>query len=825
MTTFRFSGFAAASTVALTVAAGGTSDGATVPAWGVPTNGGGTEWNGPLNSETLTVSVQEIIPPGDVSAPLAVEWEITVSGSAVGERTADFTAFDPTFTRITYVVHTGDTGLYRNERVAHAAHRSKAFEYGQNPGHVYSNPGTYTGRSIYVYDDLGAWGVLALPDLVVLAPEVVYPPSRTIVISNAPGETWAGAPPHDAANRCTTIAQAFARFNAVSGVGLGVRFCLKAGTTYPEAFLIAPTRFRNHALFDTWGGSAKPLITQIGATGGAQGGFFSSSNDGTYGFSVKNWSFNFGSDVFEEAPVNGYGTTSAQSNIRSLFQGSDAHEPAGVVGYRACFDNLDVEGCGEAVLNVLDSYRRGAFFLNDCKLQRNMDYIAFQGSNHFMLGTEVVEEYGVGLGLMGRYRLGGYQRGGRGHRSFRENVTWVMYIRASFIEGRGGWSGQEVDKGRTWYAPQGIFRLENGGVGQPGKRLYICDSVLMNRFNIANGNGGTHAVIENNLIVYDPAAWIDTNGDRGIVQAVFGGMAIRNNEVLVLNTPVLQEAGLAATRNMSKFDTVSPVTIGQCPRRMFDIADRSTSHGRPLDLLHNTTVQLRPLSRIANGTYEFRNTDFDSLYPLAIGHNVEYAPEMGIGPAMSLLDMPAGVRVLDVWMKMFWERQEYVLPTTIGPGQTTAVIPYPNDWYNNPTTQASYAGTNGNHGVLLVGPPATTFAALPYAINNGVPDYRGAITVNFQAGGFTITNTSSVSWPSGRTIWILLDRGSTGMEPDLLIDVDQAPLKLYRPTTPQPMTPNVRSTLFDFGRSIRPGTTFAISPPGQNAAGMLLPAA
>jgi hypothetical protein len=789
--------------------------------WSLVDTSIGAGWAGPSLDETLEVSVVEIVPDGNVSAPLGVEFEITVTGSTVGDRPGTFPSYDPTFTRIHYVVHTGDTGNYRNERVGHSSHRNKAFEYGQNPGHVYSNAGTYTNRSVYVYDENGKWGTFALPNLTVLSPEAVYSAARTIVVSNDVGETWTGAPPHDVANRCTSLAAAFSRFNVLTGVGIGIRICLKAGTTYTEAHLTAPDRHRNHNLFDTWGGTARAVVTQIGnATPASTGGFFTASNDGTFGFSVKNWSFNFGWDAFNEAPPNGYGSVAADMAERNLFRGSDKFVPSGNVGYRLTFDNLDVEGCAAAVFNSLDGdqFRRSAYFINDCKLQRNMDYFVYQGSNLFITGTEIVEEYGVGLGLMGRYRLAGLQRGGRAHRSLRDNVNWVIYIRAAFIEGRGGWSGQEADKGRTFYAPQGIFRLDNGEVGQTGRRVYICDSVLGQNIGLTNANAGAQVVLENCLVMHDPAQRLQP----GLVSGITGGMAVRNNQFLVLDTPVLTEAGLSATKNVAKFDSTVPIEIGSIEGTMLQVANRTAAYTRALDILHNTVVMLRP-SAALSGSYAFRNTTFDANYSMAVGHNVEYAPELSVGPAMSTVATPAGVRILDVWMKTFWEWKSYTLLTNIVNGATTPVITYPNDWTNSATVQADYAGTNGQHGILIVGSPNTTFGALPYATGNGLPDYVGAFTVNFQSGGFTITNTSGLTWTSGSVLWIILDRGDTSMDPDLLIDVDQTDIALYRPTSPQSLTGGVRSTLFDFTRRLRPSSGFAIAPAGSNAAGALLP--
>jgi hypothetical protein len=98
---------------------------------------------------------------------------------------------------------------------------------------------------------------------------------------------------------------------------------------------------------------------------------------------------------------------------------------------------------------------------------------------------------------------------------------------------------------------------------------------------------------------------------------------------------------------------------------------------------------------------------------------------------------------------------------------------------------------------------------------------------DFQAGGFTLQNTHpSETFPAG-TWQILLDRGSTCMDADLVAAINQDHIRLARPNTPQALTPGVKSTLFDFAFNLRPNAGFAISPTTgpTNAAGALLPAA
>jgi hypothetical protein len=467
--------------------------------------------------------------------------------------------------------------------------------------------------------------------------------------------------------------------------------------------------------------------------------------------------------------------------------------------------------------------------------------------------------------MMGRTRIGGTQRGYKGHRNIRETTAWVGYIRASFVESRGGWSGD--NGGETLYGPQPLLRhYESSNTSvRLGKRYYYCDSVLAGPFNMGrNGadwdgvediQSGTHFVIENCLLIVDPA-----HTDSYMLDWMAGGQAIRNCQFLCLDTPRMNSTDdpeLAGT-NMSKFEIKSnTLGIGTFDR-FVGFAHAERNFGFEAEVLHNTFVLLRddtdaPLGHVdldtvvdyetTFGSAEFDNvTPFDSgpleagdLYTLVDGHNVGYAPNLTstVGPAMTAIDLPAGVRVLDVWMKMIWERQTFTLSSAVSSGNETPVIAYPNDWNNNPTTGADYTGTAGNNGVRIGSTDYGQLSSGDSLISADVPD---ALTINHDLDSdgnpaspagtgthFTITNRSGASW-SGDIV-IILDRGSTAMEPDLLHEVDQTEVKLYRPTTAQALTGGVRSTLFDFQRQLRPNAGFAISPTsGTNAAGAILPA-
>ncbi len=854
----KFLGFATASQVAIAAATALSSTGAvTVDSWGNAAVSEITGWSGPPADETLTVTVAEVYPGGRNFTPLPVEFRISVTGSPVGDSPAnieletDFAAFDPTFSGIHHVTHTGDTGTYRNTRLAHASHGSKAVQYGPNPGHVYSNPGTYTGRSVYVYDEHGNWGTATLPDLVAVDPDVAFQTSDVVVVSNDPNEDWSTAPPHDPANRCTTMDAAMARFYDLrlgSADGDGVRVSAKPGTVYNEIAQSPNVDYMNgRALFDTWDQTGTILIDEGAVVGGSSTGDFFTNNGGTdevWPIAVKGWQFDFGFDVTSGGPKTGDWTQERSRGLYSLrerlfptFTG-DGIDTFDVVGQRPVFDNVDVKGCAHRVLTGIstsDLRRNNAWFLNDCLFYDNNDYLLFQSSNLFFLGSQMLETYGTELGLMGRTRLSGSQRGFRGHRNVRESQNWMIYIRATFMETRGGWSGQ--NGGSTLYAPQPLNRFhESNGGFRDGKRIYICDSVMSGAMGPGSqgNNALTHLVIENSLMVHDPA-----QAEDYMIRAFSGGQTLRNNLWIVLNTPRMGRASDPETagKNLDKFEVnASNVRIGTLAM-MIRGEYGSTTVGRPLEFLHNTMIMLRADADI-EGTFEFIEEDLtdytgapagqgtaSDVYDYIKGHNVFHAPNLSapVGSAVTGTAMPSGVRVLDVWMKMIWELYEGTLAADVVDGATSEEFPYPNDWNNVQTTQSDYTGSNNNHAARIDGVdycqlPNTSVSLAPAEWDSS--GYNDAITVNFTATGFTLTNRSGVTWTAGSTLAIVLDRGSTSMSPDLLHTVDQTELQLYKPATAQAIDAGVKRLMFDFGRALRPQAGYAISPAsGTDVAG------
>lgn len=880
-------------TVTLTATQGGVTVGPnTISAWKQPDN----TWSG-VGPATLTVTVDEVLPSGDQFAPLPVEWRIRVTGTSystpiynaqpVGPPYDPITqaqedqirlgweAHDPSYQRCQFVVHTGETGNYRNTWVGSPAHRDKAFQYGQNCGHVYSEPRTYTGRSIYVYDDEGNWGTLALPDLVVANPDAVFDAVSTIVVS--PTSDWTGAPAHHVTNRCTSMDAASARFQKIKGgVTAGVRICVQSGASFNErARMFRSQDAKGACLVDTYGGSERFSYSErnqdvaVAKVGGKDGYLFEVGGRG-WGWRIKGGTFDFGYDVANGRPTNASGWVTDTPLSRGFLDfdqpaliynaGSGNGDPAAKV----VFDNVDVTGVGWFVVNCKVNTniraRATALFLNDCEFFDNADYTIINVQNLFSLGTVVKTSENTDLGGMGRSRAFGTSRGWRGHPIFlREQMAWTVYVRACYLECRGGWSGI----GYTGYrGGQQLARLRNlsessvsvqpaGWVHGRGSRKFFCDSVLMNYFNIdapgdtiANGGepaGGAHGVVENCLLTFDPQS-----GARQMLSSFQARASVRNCVFLVLDTPP-QDFSNTPNRDATRFET-SNNKAGRFSQ-FITLSDNTFKTGNRFENRHNTFVMLRAEADLDEGTFFVRRENYndtfaDENYEIAEGHNVVYAPNVTPpqGPPTDTINLPAGMRVLNAWAKWIWERAGITLVSPVADGAETPVIPYPVDWYRNATTGADYTGSAGNNAFTRdpEGSNETHYYQPPsdYPNSGGVQadgsnadqitiihDCNAAGVVQGDGTGthFKVLNRSGETWVPD-TYAVVLDRGSTAMAAETLVNVDQSEFKLYRPVTPQPLDAGLGSLLFDFNRDLRPNAGYAISPSGgENAAGALLP--
>lgn len=782
-------------TVTLSATQGGTTRGPnTISAWGIAL--AGSDWEG-VTPASLTVTVNEVRPSEGTFAPYPVEWRIRVTGTSYATPDWDtevttpyqsvsseledtirlaIEAHDPSYQRCHFVVHTGDTGNYRNTWVGSPAHRNKAYQYGQNCGHVYSTPGTYTGRSIYVYDDEGNWGTLALDDLVVTNADDWFDAASTIVVNPLADPLvagdWTDAPAHDAANRFTTLDGAFARFEerkAHADTTKGMRICVKSGTSFTErARGISTSNTKGVCLLDTYGGSdrftysERNLDVDVPGSASLVDQLIYIGSPG-WAFRIKNGSFDFGYDRVQGRPTNASGWSGglkvlSRSFLVSTFATSHYRADTGLGDpcVRTVLDNCDIVGCGwfcvitEAGGNI--GGRNTAIFSNDCEFYDNPEYAFMTPQSLFALGTRVYTRDGSDLGASGRGLVYGTSRGWTGHPIFvREQFAWTLYIRACYAETRGGWSG--VSGALSERNSQALMRLNNRGVNEVqvgaagwlngrGRRYYFCDSIFSSQFPLdLDGDilkdgqpvGGAHAVVENCMIFFDPQT-----GSRFCISDFTGRKSIRNCVFVTLNTPPYDLDTLTATRDLTRFDT----TFNKVGRffEFISAQDNAFKFGARAENRHNTFVMLRADADIDGdgntGGFLIRgtgtrpaNTFNEGNYDMVEGHNVLHAPNLSPAPAghvasVETIDLPAGMRVLDPYFKWSWESKTFSLDADVVNGAETPAIEYPIDWYKNPTTGADYA-TSANTNTLEQGVPNVSITARWFQPPKTYPNSNG----------------------------------------------------------------------------------------------------
>lgn len=792
---FLFTGLVSASVAAIGLQIDDTvKTGWTAPVAPPPIDG----WDGDPAQQLLTVAMNPyMVQEATRFAPCALEIDVTVLGAAV-ERPLEFTAYDPTYDGLIYVTVTGESeqAVGRNTRIGDPAHSTKAYRGGQAMRHFYSEPGEYTAVT-YVYERGGKWGKSA-PFTFTILPRSAIPAARTVVLSNAAEPDWDSAPAHDVANRVTTIDAAIARVGTIKPSAGMWRLSVdnSTGLTYDtlvnDPLSGSPLGFSfSRWLFDTWDPAGERAVIDpafhVGVGVGAPG-------------TIDNLRLVYSWDR-ETAGVKP-GRTGFPLNPQGNIFSGDVNEPA----VHHLYHNTDIEDTFGALAYGADPVERLMVMFANCRLADMGDYISLGCRSIAFINSFIDVTYGVDLGQMGRHRMGGMNdRFAQAHNSIRSPERG-FYIDGSFMQARGGWSGQ--NNGNTLWDTQALIRSQATQLA-PGQKNYIGRSVMLGDIQI--GTDGSQTLIENTVILNDPAV-------RNHPQlTITGGHSLRNVVFMFIGNP--DGSDWLDGKNISKFESATPEVMTF--DRFMNVVEVPTTAQRTLEILHVTSIVYKnPDNR--PGAWNL----FTGSLPsggLVSGHHMAYAPDHGTVPTggVALLDQPW--TVLDVWMRVGWERQTFTLPADVADGATTPLIPYPNDWNNVATVQADYAGTRDRHSVRLGGPGSDQYHQLPGAI----VEMDDACTFNFEANGFTILNRSGTTWPSGTGLQIMLDRGTTLEDPTPIYSVVPSRVRLARPVQAQPLTPGVPSTLFDFSMRLdrlRPGAGYAISPTtGVNSAGAQLP--
>lgn len=791
-------------------------------------------WDGP-GDPTLTVTVRA--QQASNHAPSQVHFYIDVVGSEFNTPAAydgtptGFNAYDPQYHRVEPTLFTGDTGDYSNtDALPYAVWKTKAFQYGFVPKHVYSDPGLYPVRA-YVYDQAGRWGVSPEITIPVTDPSTVFTAAGTIPV--APDGVFTGAPDHDASNRCTTMGQAVARVLALRASITNLRITLKPGSTALGGWVTGtgPSNWLRdwggasgsggQCLIDTWDFTGTRATVDLnsgeGTPGAGQNTLFLPISE-TQPVSIKwrgvDWIGTWDSVTasFKDTPA------SANWRRHKFFSGDGAgpmnrdHVVAdcNFTGFwRTCF------GYPSSAANAsLNSVR---FTMSNVRFMGCGDFAGFGMNGRFgAIAVSYEQPAGYANRGSGRNRIGPIQHGYQAHAFLREGNVSELYIRACYVQHSHGWPGR--NEGALQFSVQPATRFGDGSTSpNANRRTWICDSVFHNSLSINGAAFRVNAVVEN-CFVNRAAIWSGQNNMRG----AGAWSTVRNLHIWTPDIATGITTGNLSGRNGSwwpdghtslntDFDSEGALDFGNAPETTGEV-----------QLIHNTFVHLRTT---ANGSGGYRKYIIPGTAGFTIQEHgtLDYAPNINtpVVPSGGMTRFAAPVTMPNGHLRMPFEIREYVLPSAVAIGASTAEIPYGTDFYGNAVNAASFSGTSGRHSITLhVGGTASYSAGM---IVTSAVDWQGdqagnkqgafidvaaGISVAFNAGGFVLTNNSPREWPSGRMLTIYLDRGTSLMaadfHPSLVIPANTQ--GIYAPN--QAIAPSgTRSCLFAIDRSFRPGGT------------------
>lgn len=774
------------------------------------------DWEGVGTAElTVTLTVEQV----HNFSPSAVHLYTNVSGSAYtspitfGAGRTGMNANIPALHRQHVVVHTGDTGHYDTPRMPFSSWTDKAFQYGQIAKHVYHGDGAYEVRS-YVYDDDGKWGVSSPQTITVVPTTDFAASSRRVVVSNDPSETWADAPAHDVDNRCTTLVAGFNRVGALKGGGR-VELILHSGQTFNENINVG-NNLRDYTgdyffMHNRWGNAGRAVINDR-AAGGTHGGAFFGFNFATNPHMVCSgidWILDWDA-VTNINGAAGSDTILKRRGLITLGDGNDSN---------ITFADCSVTGfnIGFQFANQKDNRQ---FFLSNFRFIAGQDYAIFGDEGRLaLLGVsyEMPNGYALGNGGRNRHEI---QHIFQAHSGIRGSYAHEFYIRAHAAWMRHGWAGN--DDARFQYNNQPLWRM-NASIGGPArgdKIIYVADSTFEGSMFL-NGSGSTffpNCIMENSLVIRSPTQIL-----QDYFQGVTPRTTFRNVTFVQFDTPDQNFLSIPS-RNASRWG--HNIGIGSNGPVMQMLAGTPPA-GSEVAILHCQFINLRGAAR---GVSSINRYTVPSGWTVVDNNSINYAPNIASPeiPAGGVVTTQWPFTVHDGFFRWVYERGTYTLASAVNNGATTPTLAYPTDWYNNATTQASYAGTQRRHAIWafaggVYGTGNAKISASPGDAN--LNQGEGHFTVNFLSGGFTITNTSGANWPSGTLLEVILDRGTTLMATDYHPDyaVPAAQQSLFRVATNVAADAG-RTTLFDMARNRRPGAGYAISPTGTNCKGPLLPA-
>lgn len=741
MPSFRFRGFADASTVALSVAQGGRSAEANLV------------WAQALAASDASFSIMRVdgIDDGELVAPFPAWFAPTditgfvgFDGEPISEPAGDTNVYDPTALEIFWSWDFGDPGYVPLVTPnTPAAHRDTNRAFVKRPCHVFASPG---GRTVtcYAYDSAGNWATAEFvfgPDgdsPAIADPDVFFAGDNTCYYS----EDGIFPVPRPLGSVTASSASAVESYRNSKGGSAFTRILCRRGEVYVNAGNLGGGR-NSSVYYSDYGNPADPPPKHV-RTNGERGPF--DARDGQY-MIVTNQDWEGGYDAATETGRR----TSPLSNL-------------GIYVFKMVLHRVRVSGHSSLNHTAQPDILR---VFSDCDVTNWQDYGVYGGDGSqqrlAIIGCDIHQKPDALTGTSHGVGNSNFANLTNRHGPIRHGTCRDVHIACSSFFSRNGWSNASSTAGTTTppTTAQAAYRF---GASGP---LSIRNHTSVERSSFESGAASfdfvdlgaqvhskdyqSNVLFESNLFVASTQNWSTMVSGKG------RGMSARNN---YWHVPAVQN------------------TAGHRFAQLLRWRWEGDVEGQSRAAVFNNTALLVATDDQMNGAETRALASLDADHSPILENNIHHAPNLAapIGPGLA----PLGTDPLAGFTPRFlgnrWNFPPIGHPSMgdeitvgsvreggvgdVGDGEWIA-LDYP-DYTDkcrgvDPTgplgqvTQAIVTGNSGQYHQVSVHDFGNKAMAPAAAGGNGRVEF------DFTPEKIRIRNTSGESWPGSSKIWVLLD--------------------------------------------------------------------
>ena len=532
----------------------------------------------------------------------------------------------------------------------------------------------------------------------ILDPDTVYPDEDTFYYS------LAGTFPGGATNTYTSASSLHSAMRAHNG---DKRILFRRGENYGADMAAAAFRIRQDTdftgevlYFDAYDTGAKPIIDQA-------------TSDGRYVNVVGAEFLKFCNFDLQGAydPVTETGTS-----VRGIYAPQDAEKTS-----RIMFHSCTASGMEIAFYPGGGQFDAG-YWITDTRVDGWQNYGAFGGANYVgIAGTYICQDPDA----MGGGDKDNHDQTGNDHGSFRSSSIYIS-IGAVEMFCNNAWSQAG---GKPSHSPTIRLFTSSGTAGARGS-VYGAVVEGSNVVWPASVGAAGSPPMTHKLIRLDSNIMVGTANSYLLIELGYGGLAGYNNILINPNSP--QEA--AGWRHWLDFRDGNELANGEDP----------TNKDHPIHWRNNAEIHLHSSFELSATFLAIEDEIYDKVSGpdpeyagSTYGNNWRYAPNSATDPINASDDVDL-TPIMAAKYKGYLSKTDFydfTLASDVAPGQSVTIS------YKSGITSADLVQSFDD--------------TRDYG---DVPSAGQSSTLTYNANDFTLTNTSSLTWPSGNEMFVSLRR-------------------------------------------------------------------